>query len=174
VALLVPPPVACEVDAIRRALDDPALERVPPHVTLVPPTNVAIDELPDVLAVLRAAAAHTGHLDLELGPPRAFDTDAGVIYLAVGGPDLDSGALVDLHVGCRSGPLDRPLDHEFVPHVTLTTGVAAAGVSSILDAIDGFGVRTVTIDHLHLLQQQPAPPHRWDPVAEVPLTPSNR
>ena len=39
-ALLIPPPVADEIDGLRRAFGDRSLGRVPPHLTLVPPVNV--------------------------------------------------------------------------------------------------------------------------------------
>ena len=56
-ALLVPEPVAAEVDGLRRALGDGSLGRIPPHLTLVPPVNVAEDDVPKALSVLRQAAA---------------------------------------------------------------------------------------------------------------------
>jgi hypothetical protein len=40
-ALLVPEPFAREIDGLRRALDDD-IDRVPPHLTLVPPVNVRV------------------------------------------------------------------------------------------------------------------------------------
>ena len=55
VALLVPEPAATEIDGLRRALGDPGLAKVVPHITLVTPVNIAVDRVPDVLADLRAA-----------------------------------------------------------------------------------------------------------------------
>ncbi len=52
-----PPPLAEEIDGLRRAFGDRSLGRVPPHLTLVPPVNVAEGDLGQALAVLRAAAA---------------------------------------------------------------------------------------------------------------------
>ena len=62
------PPVAAEIDGLRRAFADPALERVAPHITLVPPVNVAVDAWPQALALVRAAAGRSGPLEL---PSRA-------------------------------------------------------------------------------------------------------
>jgi hypothetical protein len=45
VVLLVPDPWAAEVDGLRRALGDEALDRVAPHITLVPPSNVSDEDL---------------------------------------------------------------------------------------------------------------------------------
>jgi 2'-5' RNA ligase len=169
VVLLVPPPVADEVDGLRRALGDPALDRVPPHITLVPPVNVRVEDVPDVLAALRRAASQVGALDLAIGPPRTFGSDEGVVYLEVGGSDASSTALERLHRACRSGPLDRPLDHPFVPHVTVTTGVAAEEIERVLQVLHGYAAVPVAVARLHLLHQQAEPPHRWVPIADVPL-----
>src|SRR5687768_11841471 len=90
VALLVPPPARDEVDGLRRALGDPALPRIPAHLTLVPPVNVREEAVPDALHVLRDAAADTpASLRLTLGPPGTFLPDNPVLYLRVGG-DLDA------------------------------------------------------------------------------------
>ena len=172
VVLLVPSPVAHEVDGLRRAFADPALERVPPHVTLVPPVNVRVEDVDETLQVLRTAAAGARPLRLALGPPRSFEGDEGVVYLAVSGDEAEVGALGRLHGSLRVGPLDRPLDHPFVPHVTLATGVASDRIAALLDAADAYQGVEVVCDRLYLLQQQAEPPHRWLPVADVPLQPA--
>ena len=59
VALLLPEPLDVEVDALRRACGDPMLERVRPHVTLVPPVNVRAG--PGRRGAGRAAAGGRGH-----------------------------------------------------------------------------------------------------------------
>ncbi|MDQ1402032.1 MAG: hypothetical protein QOG03_348, partial [Actinomycetota bacterium] len=68
VALLIPNPLAAEIDGLRRALGDGGLDRIPPHLTLVPPVNVREDRLSDALAVLRNAGTGTRPFILELGP----------------------------------------------------------------------------------------------------------
>lgn len=85
VALLVPQPVATEVDGLRRACDDPALGTIGAHLTLVPPVNVRADDLADALGVLHAAAATCPPLALCLGPPVTFLPAEPVLYLAVAG-----------------------------------------------------------------------------------------
>ena len=112
VVLLVPDPIAHEVDGLRRGLGDPALDRVAPHLTLVPPLNVPVDRLGDALGVLRRAAGRARPLDLVLGPARRFDSDEGVVYLAVagGGSGSSSGdGSVDGDGGsARSSPASTP------------------------------------------------------------------
>ena len=67
VVLLLDPPVATEVDGLRRALGDGALGRIAPHITLGPPVNVADRDLAGALAVVREAASATSPLRLKLG-----------------------------------------------------------------------------------------------------------
>ena len=134
--------------------------------------NVRLEDVAETLQVLRAAAAGARPLRLSLGPPRSFEGDEGVVYLAVGGDEGDVGAIDRLHGSLRVGPLDRPLDHPFVPHVTLATGVAPGRVAALLDAARAYQDVEVVCDRLHLLQQQDAPPHRWLAIADVPLQPA--
>src|SRR5438876_11352846 len=90
VALLVPPPVDREIDALRRACGDGALGRIPAHLTLVPPVNVRDDRLHDALDVLRGAAAATRPFVVELGPPATFLPDSPTLYLAVTGDGVET------------------------------------------------------------------------------------
>lgn len=57
VVLLVAAPVAAELQGLRRALGDPALDRVPPHLTLVAPVNVREADVDAAVAVVAGAAA---------------------------------------------------------------------------------------------------------------------
>src|SRR5437660_11515348 len=118
VVLLVPPPVAAEVDGLRRAAGDGALGKVAPHITLGPPLNVRDDRLADAVDVIRTAAAAHRPLTLALGPVATFAPDSPVLYLAV--DDRDAGRrIAALRAAVFVDPLHRKVDWPFVPHVTL-------------------------------------------------------
>src|SRR3546814_14307584 len=85
VVLLVPQPLATEVDGVRRALGDGALARIAPHITLVPPVHVAERDLPEALAIVRRAAGASRPLHLTLGPVVTFAPVNPVAYIHVGG-----------------------------------------------------------------------------------------
>ena len=72
VVLLVPQPVATEIDGVRRALGDEARERIGPHITLVPPVNVAERDLPRAFTLVRSAASTVAPLTLRIGPVASF------------------------------------------------------------------------------------------------------
>jgi 2'-5' RNA ligase len=160
VVLLVPLPAATEIDGLRRACGG-RVDRIAPHVTLVPPVNVPHRSLPAALAGLRAAAAGGhGPLTLTLGPPAAFHPVSETLYLAVAGP---VGPLRD---AVFHAPLSRPLDHPFVPHVTLADGIGADRAATALAALADY-TATVAVDRLHLLRQDAD--RRWVAVADVPF-----
>src|SRR5687767_4081710 len=124
VVLLVPQPLATEIDGIRRALGDGARERISPHITLVPPVNVAERDLPRAFALVRSAAATVAPLALRLGPVATFAPVNPVAYLRVGGAPPVLDALERLRTSCLQGPLARTSDHDFVPHVTVADELA--------------------------------------------------
>jgi 2'-5' RNA ligase/ribosomal protein S18 acetylase RimI-like enzyme len=166
VALLVPQPVAAEVDGLRRACADPSLARVPAHVTLVPPVNVREDRLADAVAIVRSAGdATAGALELELGPAVTFLPDSPVLYLAVGG---DVAPLLALRERVFQGPLERPLAWPFVPHVTLADGLTEERLEAAVTALVDYRV-TVDVDRVHLLRET-GDDHRWVPLAEARFT----
>lgn len=166
VALLLPPSSAAVVDAIRHALGDPALGRIPPHVTLVPPVNVREDRMADVLAVLRdAGSAAPGPLALDLGPVASFLPVNPVAYLEVGG-DLE--ALHALRESVFREPLARPLTWPFVPHVTVADEAPPARVEAAVTAMAPFR-HAVRVDRVHLLEEKVG--RVWRPVADTRLGP---
>jgi 2'-5' RNA ligase len=161
VALLIPPPLDAEVDGLRRAVGDPALGRIPAHLTLVPPVNVR--EVKEAVAVLRRAAAPSRPLRLELGPPATFLPVNPVLYLSVHGELDDLHALRDR---VFKPPLERDLTWPFVPHVTLADEADPARIEAALTALADYRAE-VTFDRLTLLQEGPG--RIWTPLAEVAL-----
>lgn len=166
VVLLVPQPLATQIDGLRRALGDDAYGRIPPHVTLVPPVNVAERDLTTAFAAVRTAAGATQPLELGIGSVRTFKPVNPVAYLGVTGSDPHMTALTELRRRCLSGPLDRPQDHEFVPHVTIASDLASPRLDAVSATLADFGV-DVTIDRVHVLAEQPG--RVWVPIADMPL-----
>ncbi len=164
VALLLDPPGSLEVDGLRRALGDTALGAVPAHVTLVPPVNVRAEDLGLALQVLRRAASdQSGPIAVELGPVTTFMPASPVVYLAVGGPDLDR--LARLRQAVVAGPMLRPDHWPWVPHVTLTDDAPADRIEAALAALFSYRAATV-FDRVVLLEERE---HRWQPLADACL-----
>jgi 2'-5' RNA ligase/predicted GNAT family acetyltransferase len=166
VVLLVPQPTALQIDGLRRALGDGALGRIPPHITLVPPVNVAERDLPTAFSAVRRAAGGAEPLTLRLGPVATFAPVNPVAYLAVGGDPSVLDHLTQLRSACLTGPLERTIEHDFVPHVTVADDLPADRLAAAVVALARFEV-SVTFDRVHVLAEQPG--RVWAPVADAPL-----
>jgi 2'-5' RNA ligase len=164
VALVLPEPVATEIDGLRRALGDGALGRIPAHLTLVPPVNVADDDLPAAFDVLREAARETRPLNLRLGPATTFHPDTPVVYLAVGG-DVDG--LHGLRDRVFRSPLERTLSRAFVPHVTVADEIDPGRIPAAVAALADYVV-DVTFDGVQLLEEGRG--RVWRAIADTRFT----
>ena len=168
-ALLLPERIADEVDGLRRAFGvDPTY--IPPHVTLVPPINLPEDDLAQALAVLRHAANETGGaLQFELGPFDTFLPRNPVLYIAVTG---DIAPLQALRDRCLDGPLDRPERRAYVPHVTVTRGLAPEDDAAVRRLLGRYS-RHVEVDRLHMLAQvvDSDRGRHWVPSADLTFEP---
>jgi 2'-5' RNA ligase len=163
-ALLIPAPAAGEIDGLRRACGDGSLGRVAPHITLVPPVNVRVDDLPAALAGLRrAAATRTEPLELRLGAAATFHPDSPVVYLSVGG---DTAGLQALRDTVFAPPLARSLTWPFVPHVTVADEMDIGRIPAAVAALADYAV-DVPIATITMLQEGPG--RRWTPVADAML-----
>jgi 2'-5' RNA ligase/GNAT superfamily N-acetyltransferase len=165
VALMIPDPVRREIDGLRRGLGDEALGRIAPHLALVPPVNVRDQDVARSLALVRGAAAGMHPFDLQLGPVATFHPVTPTVYLAVGG---DVGAVHRLRDAVFTGPLVRPIDHAFVPHVTIAADLPIDRISGAIDTLRHYLV-DVAIDRVHLLQEARLDDGSlvWEPIADA-------
>ena len=166
VALLIPPPLAGELDALRRAVGDGTYGRVPVHLTLVPPVNVNRDRFEDALRVLRRAASEFRPFTVRLGSPATFLPANPVLYLPLVGHGR--AAVFALRERVFQEPLARPLSWPFVPHVTLADEADPERISAAELALADLSAE-VTFERVHLLQETPG--RVWEPVADAPFCP---
>ncbi|HET9690457.1 MAG TPA: 2'-5' RNA ligase family protein, partial [Acidimicrobiales bacterium] len=162
------PPVAGWVDGLRRAVGDPAIDRIAPHVTLVAPVNVRDADLDCALDRLHAAAAAVdGPLHLTVGPPGSFLPANPVLVLEVGG-DLDG--LRAVRAAAFGPPLERPPAWPWVPHVTLADGLGAERIDAAAAALGAFEV-VADAGTVALLEERRGVDgrRRWEPLADALL-----
>jgi len=140
-----------------------------PHLTLVPPVNVAADRLDEVGDLLRCAADMERPFSVTLGPPATFLPANPVLYLRVGG-DAALEPVRRLREAVFVTPLARELPWPFTPHVTLMDGGDPARIEAGVMALAGHLVE-VTFDILTLLhEQRDADGVRvWRPLLDAPL-----
>ena len=166
VVLLIPQPTSSWVNGLRRALGDQALSRIEPHITLVPPINVAEKDLPAVFATVRQAAASVAPLSLRLGPVATFVPVNPVAYLEVTGAPTMMEGLERLRTGCGRGPLERSADHAFVPHVTVANDLSLDRLDAAERALADF-TASVTVARVHVLAEFPG--RVWRSLGDAPL-----
>jgi len=154
VLITIPEPVAAQLAPWRERFVDPALQGVPPHITLLPPTLVPADHLDEVERHLRDAVTATGPFSVHLRGSGTFLPVSPVTFVQVA---TGIGPCEVLEARIRSGPLARPLQYPYHPHVTVAHNVGA----EVLDRVDAdlarfearFDVRSVD-----LYQAGPTPP----------------
>ena len=170
VALLLSHPISCEVNGLRRALGDGALERIAPHITLVPPVNVREDQMANALRVLRKAATGLQPFSVQLGPVSSFHPDTPTLKLGVGGPGLES--VKRLRDAVFVPPLERALTWPFVPHVTVADEPDAERIGPAIEALRSYRLNA-WFDRMHLLREERIDGQAaWVPIADFPLGPA--
>jgi 2'-5' RNA ligase len=83
VAIAVPEPFATTLASWRERVGDPEGRRVPPHVTLLPPTLIRIDRLPAAERHLVDVAADGEPFELHLSGTGTFRPVSDVVFVVV-------------------------------------------------------------------------------------------
>src|SRR5262249_45481125 len=109
------------------------------HVTLLPPTAVTDDALPEVEAHLRAIAERSAPFDILLRGTGTFRPASPVVFvtLAEGISDCE---ILERQV--RSGPLEhRELEFVYHPHVTVAHDIADEALTHAFDKLAQYEAR---------------------------------
>jgi 2'-5' RNA ligase len=118
----VPEPWAQLLVDWRAKVGDPQASLVPPHVTLLPPTEVAAAERPAISAHLAEVARAHPPFDMHLAGTGTFSPVSDVVFVTVA-RGIGSCELIANDV--RQGPLARSLSFPYHPHVTVAHDVPA-------------------------------------------------
>jgi 2'-5' RNA ligase len=104
----------------RAKVGDPQASLVPPHVTLLPPTEVAVADRPAITAHLAEVARCHPPFAMHLSGTGTFAPVADVVFVAVA-RGIGNCELIANDV--RQGPLARSLAFPYHPHVTVAHDV---------------------------------------------------
>lgn len=116
VAIPIPEPWGSQLQAYRESIGDPMAELIPPHITLVPPVDLAPAVAGDVEAHLDSAAAAVEPFDVRLRGTATFRPLSPVVFLALA-EGISGCERLEREV--RSGPLGVDLNFPYHPHVTI-------------------------------------------------------
>jgi 2'-5' RNA ligase len=163
VAVAIPPPHSSVLSTWRKRVGDPLAELVWPHVTLLPPTPVPTDQLDGVIEHLAAAAAAREPFTMHLSGTGTFRPTSPVVFVQVARGVSDCEELEKL---IRGGPLDRPLDFPYHPHVTVAHHVDDAALDDAYEGLSGFVAR-FPVQSIQLFCREPD--GRWRQLTELAL-----
>ena len=135
IAIPVPQPYRDTLRAARLGVGDPQGHVVPPHVTLLPPTQVPIDALPGIRDHLDVVGSRVAPFSIRLQGTGTFRPVSPVVFVNVveGGHDCDL-----LQQQIRQGVLTRPLHFSYHPHVTIAHGLSDATLDRARDTMAEF------------------------------------
>ena len=160
----VPEPWAQLLVDWRAKVGDPQASLVPPHVTLLPPTEVAMADRPATSARCAVIAGRHPSFEMHLSGTGTFSPVSDVVFVAVA---KGIGNCELLATDVRRGPLHRTLSFPYHPHVTVAHDVPAdmleLAYSSLSDLSAAFRVDSFT-------EFEQTPSGAWAIAREYELT----
>lgn len=164
VAVPIPEPFAEHLQRVRAELGDPLALFIPPHITLVPPTAVAPERLPEVAAHLAEVAATHEPFVLELAGTASFRPVSPVVFVrVVRGAD----ACCSLEAAARTGVLAQDLRFAYHPHVTIAHDLDD-GALDVAETVMADFTATFPVDRFALFEH--GSDGVWRAVRDLSLT----
>ncbi len=163
VAFGIPEPWTSELQEWRERLGDPRAARIPPHVTLLPPTSLAAEKLSDIEEHLRVVAAAEHPFLMRLRGTQSFRPVSPVVFVPLVQGILDAERI---QAKVRSGLLHRELDFPFHPHVTVAHDLPNPALDEALSALATFDA-SFTVWGFTLFEQDPY--GVWRPQRDFPF-----
>lgn len=116
VAIPVPEPHGSTLRAMRSSFGDPMAGAIPTHVTLLPPTQVSDEQYEVFIEHLRAVTAAHDPFTVLLRGTGTFRPVSPVVFVQMAQGIAESERL-QRHI--RNGPVQRPIEFAYHPHVTV-------------------------------------------------------
>jgi 2'-5' RNA ligase len=164
VVVSVPDPWAQLLVEWRGKVGDPQASLVPPHVTLLPPTEVAVADRPAITAHLAEVARRHPPFAMHMLGTGTFRPISEVVFVAVARGIADCELIA---TDVRTGPLARPLTFPYHPHVTVAhdvpTDMLDMAYAGLADLQAEFRVDSFT-------EFEQLPGGAWAVAREYPLT----
>jgi 2'-5' RNA ligase len=163
VSVAVPEPWGADLQRYRVRLGDAAAAGIPTHITLLPPPELADDELAQVHRHLGDVAARARPFIARLRGTGTFRPVSPVVFVNV----------VEGIAGCeqlaadvRRGPLTVQPSFPYHPHVTVAHHLDETLLDQAFEELGPFDCR-FTVDRFSLYEHRPG--HGWTPVRDFRL-----
>ena len=163
VSIAIPAPHGDLLQAKRASFGDPLADSIPTHVTLLPPTEVAEEDMGAAVAHLEAVSEARHPFPMVLRGTGTFRPISPVVFVQV------SGGLADCEVleqAIRTGPLQRRLDFYYHPQVTVAHHVPEPNLDRAFTELSDFEARFL-VEAFHLYEH--GDDSVWRPVRTFPL-----
>ncbi|MBD2758953.1 2'-5' RNA ligase family protein [Yimella sp. cx-573] len=134
VSIPIPEPFAERLHDVRHDVGDPLADAVPPHVTLMPPTEVGVD-LARFSAHLHQVARSSRAFRMMLRGTGTFRPISPVVFVQVA---QGIGECEQLESLVRSGPVERELEFPYHPHVTVAHHLPDARLDEAFEELADF------------------------------------
>lgn len=135
IIIAIPEPWVTHLTELRRSLGDEQANRVPAHITLLPPTAVNTRDREALIHHLSTIAQRHQAFTVTLRGSDSFRPVSPVAFVKVDGGAQECTELAE---DIRSGILDVDLRFPYHPHVTLAHGLDDASLDAALDATTDF------------------------------------
>lgn len=135
VAITVPEPHGSVLQAARERVGDPLARFIPPHVTLLPPTEIDGPSLAAFEKHLEVVAAAHAPFRMTLSGTGTFRPLSPVVFVQVSS-GISQCELIETAV--RSGPVERQLDFNYHPHVTIAHNLGEEQLDAAFDGLVDF------------------------------------
>jgi 2'-5' RNA ligase len=163
VAIPIPEPWATQLQDYRTSVGDVTAEQIPTHITLIPPVDVAAEDLGDVEEHLEGAAGAVAGFDIHLRGTGTFRPVSPVVFVTVA-EGISSCEVLAKAV--RSGPLEVELHFPYHPHVTIAHHLDDATLDRAFAELADFECR-FTVDSFSLYVHDADA--GWRPTSEFRL-----
>lgn len=161
IVLQVPPPFGPQLQAARAGFGDPQATEVPPHITLLGPTDVA--DLDPVVEHVRAVAATHPPFSVHLRGTGTFRPVSAVVFVQVA---EGISECEQLERAVRVGPLDQVTRFNYHPHVTVAHDLPDDALDRAFEELADYEASFhVTSVHVYALGADDV----WRPVRDIPL-----
>ena len=163
VALAIPEPWARELQEYRTSVGDWTATKIPTHITLIPPVEVADEDLPGVEKHLAEVASLASPFRVHLRGTGTFRPVSPVVFVTV---VEGISACEQLAAALRRGPLAVELEFPYHPHVTIAHHLPDATLDRAFKELAAFeSVFDVEEFHLYVHDEE----RGWQPSRDFPL-----
>lgn len=135
VSIAIPAPFAGELQHLRASFGDPSAESIPTHVTLLSPTEITDDEVPEIHEHLERVAATQKPFSMQLRSTGTFRPVSPVVFVQVAGGISECERIEQ---AIRTGPLKREVRFYYHPHVTIAHHVDDAAMDRAFNELASY------------------------------------